>query len=175
MDVRRAVRADADQVAAVHVRSWQAGYKSLLPDDYLAGLRPEDRAARYTFDDPDPSRPKTFVAVDGDVILGFVTTGRSTDHEADGKGEVFALYVDPPHWRRGVGRALISDARQRLGEQGFAQAVLWVLVRNERAERFYHLDGWSPDGSLRRTQIWGVTVDELRYRRPLTEDPGETT
>jgi ribosomal protein S18 acetylase RimI-like enzyme len=175
MDVRPAGRADADQVAEVHVRSWQAGYKGLLPDDHLAGLRPEERARRYRFDDPDPSQPKTFVAVDGEVILGFVTTGPSTNHEDERTGEVFALYVDPPHWRRGVGRALISDARRRLCEQGFGEAVLWVLAGNERADRFYRLDGWGPDGSRRRAEVWGIRVDELRYRRPLNEDRGETT
>ncbi len=49
MLLRPAEPADAMAVARVHVRSWQAAYRGLLPDAYLDGLRPEDRAARYDF------------------------------------------------------------------------------------------------------------------------------
>ena len=42
---------DAMNVARVHVRSWQVGYRHLLPPDYLDALKPEDRAQRYTFVD----------------------------------------------------------------------------------------------------------------------------
>jgi hypothetical protein len=38
---------------------------------------------------------------------------------------------------------------------------------NERAERFYAIDGWKPDGHERSEVMWGVAVNELRYRRQL--------
>ena len=44
------------------------------------------------------------------------------------------------------------------------EAVLWVLVGNERAQRFYRADGWRPDGAQRRVEVWNVLVDEIRYR-----------
>ena len=61
----------------------------------------------------------------------------------------------------------MAEARERLGGGGFTEAVLWVLVGNERAERFYRIDGWWPDGRRRQDLVWGVTVDEVGYRRPL--------
>lgn len=42
--IRPAVAEDASAMARAHVRSWQAGYRGLLPADYLDALRPEDRA-----------------------------------------------------------------------------------------------------------------------------------
>jgi len=167
VEIREARRSDAGDVAAVHVRSWQQGYRGLLPDDYLAALRPEERARRYSFEDADPARPATLVAVDGGAIVGFATTGTCRDREAGPAGEVMALYVDPPSWGAGVGRALVAAARARLADQGFARAVLWVLEGNERAERFYRIDGWSHDGTRRRDEVWGAAVDELRYARAL--------
>jgi ribosomal protein S18 acetylase RimI-like enzyme len=166
--VRRAEPADALAVARVHVRSWQVGYRGVLPDDYLDGLLPEDRAARYTFGDLSPERPATFVAVEDDIVRGFVTTGPSRDDDTREFGEVHALYVDPPAWGSGVGRALMEDARHRLQRAGFRDAQLWVLVGNERAQRFYRADGWTPDGTRRQDQIWGVDVDEVRFRRSLS-------
>jgi len=60
-------------VAQVHVRAWQAGYRNLLPDESLDGLRAEDRAARYDFATRDAGRPSTLVALDGDMICRFAT------------------------------------------------------------------------------------------------------
>ena len=58
-------------------------------------------------------------------------------------------------------------SREHLCRGGFTEAVLWVLVGNDRAERFYRADGWLPDGRRQSDEIWGVTVDETCYRRDL--------
>jgi hypothetical protein len=54
-----------------------------------------------------------------------------------------------------------------LAERGHSEAVLWVLEGNDRAARFYVADGWSPDGARRTETIWGVSVNDIRYRRRL--------
>ena len=165
--LREAEPADADVVAAIHVRAWQEGYRGLLPHDELQSLRPADRASRYTFGSADPRDPATLVAVDGDAILGFVTVAGPPDDHGGTVGEVCALYVDPSWWGHGVGRALIRAARSGLTLQGFTTAVLWMLVGNDRADRFYRSDGWEPDGALRTKEAWGFTVHEIRYGRLL--------
>ncbi len=165
--VRPARPEDAAEVAGVHVRSWKAAYRGLLPDKYLDDLRPEDRLGRYTFGATDPATPSTVVAVADGTIRGFATTGPCRDREASGLGELLALYVDPDSWGFGIGRRLISDARAKLSQLGFDQAVLWVLAGNERAIRFYLADGWRPDELERTQEVWGVRVRELRYRRSL--------
>ena len=167
LSLRLAEPKDADDVAGVHVRSWQAAYRGLLPDEYLDGLRPEDRAAKYTFGAPDVRMPATVVAVEDGEIRGFVTTGPCRDADEPGTGEVLALYVDPPAWGSGVGARLVAEARARLRQRGFIEAVLWVLVGNDRAQRFYRLDGWQGDGGQRSEELWGVVVDEVRFRRHL--------
>jgi len=156
-------------VARVRVRSWQAGYRGLLPDDYLDQLRPEDRAAKYTFGSPDPDKPATIVAADGGTICGFATVAPARGPDVPGYGELAALYVDPDYWGRRIGAALVSAARTRLVELGFRDAILWVLKGNARAERFYALDQWVPDGLLRTQSVWKIVVDEARYRRALRE------
>ena len=167
MLLRSAEPEDAIAVARVHVRSWQVAYRTLLPADYLDQLRPEDRAQKYDFASLDPRKPQTIVAVEEGLIHGFATTAPSRDPDLPGHGELYALYVDPEQWGRGIGVALISAARTRLFRFGFRNAVLWVLAGNTRAERFYQIDRWAPD-SLRRTEsVWGVTVDEIRYQREL--------
>jgi ribosomal protein S18 acetylase RimI-like enzyme len=177
MLLRPAEPQDAMAVARVHVRTWQAAYRTLLPDDYLDQLRPEDRAQTYDFASLDPRKPQTIVAVeeglgrdglgrDG-LIRGFATTAPSRVPDLPHHGELCALHVDPESWGRGVGVALITEARARLVELGFRKGFLWVLAGNLRADRFYRMDGWAPDGVKRTDSVWAVTVKEVRYQREL--------
>lgn len=167
MLLRQAQPEDALAVARVHVRSWQAAYRALLPEGYLDQLCPEDRAAHYDFATRDPQRPRTIVAeVDG-CIHGFATTSPSRDSGLPDHGELCALYVDPAQWGCGVGVALIAAARAHLADAGFRNAVLWLLAGNLRGERFYRRDGWTSDEVRRTDTVWGVTVEEVRYLRSL--------
>ena len=167
--LRPASPGDEHDVAQVHVRSWQIAYRGLLPDEYLDATDPADRAARYTFADSGPDRPYTTVAVEEDRICGFATIGpcRDTDKSESASGELYAIYVHPDCWNIGMGRALIHEARRQLTDRGFTEAVLWLLVGNARAERFYQTDGWQPDGERRLEEVHGITVDEVRYVRSL--------
>lgn len=167
MLLRPAEHNDALAVAQVHVRSWQIAYRTLLPEDYLDQLRPEDRADKYDFATRDPLKPQTIVATEAGQIFGFATTAPSRQPDLPAYGELCALYVDPEHWGRGIGAALVSAARNQLVLQGFRKSFLWMLAGNARANRFYQLDHWTPDGQRRTDTVWGITVDEIRYQREL--------
>lgn len=154
-------------MARVHVRSWQVAYRILLPDDYLNRLRPEDRASTYDFATADPLKPRTIVAAEKEQILGFATTAPSRQPDLPKHGELCALYVDPEWWGRGIGAALVSAARTSLIALGSRSAFLWVLEGNARADRFYRIDQWLPDGVRRTDRMWGIQVNEIRYQRTL--------
>ncbi len=124
MLLRPAQPDDAIAVARVHVRSWQAAYRTLLPDDYLDQLHPEDRAEQYDFATLDPRKPRTIVAEEDGHILGFATTSPSRDPSTADHGELCALYVDPAQWGSGIGVALVTAARAHLAEAGFRNAVV---------------------------------------------------
>lgn len=168
IEVRAAAPEDAYDVARVHVRSWQWAFRGLISQDYLDNLSPQDWVDRYTVGRMGLRLPSTQVAVDGSAIRGLATTGLSRDTELSNFGELRAIYVDPEHVCTGVGRLLMTAARERLRRVGVTAAVLWVLDGNARARRFYERDGWNFDGT-RRTEIIGDTpVDQMRYRCSLT-------
>jgi ribosomal protein S18 acetylase RimI-like enzyme len=165
--LRLATPDDALDVARVHVRSWQVGYRGLLADEVLDRLQPEEWAPRYTFGSTEPGAPETVLAVEDGAIVGFASTAAARDDDSQGCGELCALYVDPPARDTGAGRALIADARQRMVARGCDAAILYVLQGNERAERFYRLDGWRADGLEKVETVIGLTLPERRYRRAL--------
>ncbi|MHB1468900.1 MAG: GNAT family N-acetyltransferase [Solirubrobacteraceae bacterium] len=185
--IRIATPDDALAVAAVHIRSWQAAYHGIFSEDFLDSLSVERRARRYAFGSTDPRAPRTALAVEPaegvptegvptegvptegepERILGFATTGPSRDEDVPLAAELYALYVDPPHWGRGVGRRLMSAVYAHFGCLQASEAILWVLVGNAPAARFYSADGWQPDGSRRDEDVWEVPATVVRYRRSL--------
>jgi GNAT superfamily N-acetyltransferase len=168
LTVRDATAEDAIEVARVHIRAWQAAYRGLMPDEHLDGLREEERVSRYALGSTGPETPETILAVDDEAIWGFATVGPSRDADALAAGELYALYIDPPHWQEGIGSLLMEHGYTRLRARGFEEAILWLLVGNEGAERFYRADGWAPDGSSRHENVWGVESHVIRFRRALT-------
>ncbi len=161
-DIRDAREADAEAVATVQVASWQAAYRGLIPDGVLGRLSVEERAqawaARARTTRPDTSL--LVAKVDG-AVVGFA----AVDLEG-----IRALYVDPEHWREGIGHRLHDEAVDRLGLLGCTQATLWMLEGNHRAHAFYLRYGWIDTGR-RKVEPGpdGVPLHEqqLRFTRPL--------
>ena len=165
--LRRASGADAAAVAAMHVRSWQVAYRGIVADPFLDGLDVGARAVRYTFDGTGPRDPETWIAVDGDDVVGMVSVSPSRDEDLPGLGEVQALYVAPGRWRSGAGSALMARAERLLAGAGFTEALLWVLEDNARGRRFYETAGWDADGGTKTVDIGGRELVEVRYRKRL--------
>jgi len=168
--VRPATVNDAESIADIHVRSWQAAYVGQVPKDYLDGLSVDDRVRtwRQMLGQLDCSRSGVFVLVDGDEVDGFTGFGPSRDDDAAGDvGEVASIYLAPERWGQGCGRMLIEAAAERLRDASFATATLWVLRTNTRARRFYEAAGWRPDGKEMTDSSRGFPLIETRYCRRL--------
>ncbi|HLU31411.1 MAG TPA: GNAT family N-acetyltransferase [Acidimicrobiia bacterium] len=169
MEIREPVAEDALELGRIHVRAWQEGYKDgLMPQTYLDGLDPEERAGMWAEALSRPPRPRTTRLVSVDESgrpCGFILTGPA---EVDPTiGEVYALNVDPDVWGRGHGGALLARGVASLREAGFADAVLWVHRDNVRARRFYERHSWDPTGEEQQAEVLGIEVPEVRYRRSL--------
>jgi ribosomal protein S18 acetylase RimI-like enzyme len=172
VEVRPADPEDAAEIAEVHVRSWQSRYQGLIPQDYLDGLDPAERIATWTrsLAETDWSHGGTLVVRDDDArLVGFahVRESRDTDADARSVGEVWAIYLAPDAWGKGLGRELMVAALGRLAQAAYDQVTLWVLDTNARARRFYEAAGFQPDGAVKVDDSRGFRLREVRYRRPL--------
>ncbi|MFF8378689.1 GNAT family N-acetyltransferase [Streptomyces sp. NPDC015661] len=164
MSIREACPEDAAAVAVVHVRSWRAAYRGLVPDRYLDALDTEERTAVWRERLTAPDRPAVLVATGGD---GRVVAFSCVRPCPDGTAELAALYALPEVWGTGVGRALLAASTEALVAAGFREAALWVFAGNARGRRFYEAGGWRPDGTAVREETGGRVLEELRYRRDL--------
>ncbi|MCC2028118.1 GNAT family N-acetyltransferase [Microbacterium tenebrionis] len=172
MIVRPAVPADADGVAEVHVRSWQAAYRDLMPQEVLDGLSVEQRAEGWRGILGDMSRAsRTLVAEHEGRIVGWASFGAARDADAPGTGELWGIYALPESWSSGIGHAMIAAVERELIDAGHATAYLWVLDGNERAAAFYERHGWNADGGAKVEERPGLVLHERRHTRALTAAP----
>ena len=161
--IRSATTADAAAIAQVHVTSWKSAYSHVLPASYLDSLDVAERAERWetilTSGDG-----VTIVAEADGRTLGFASYGPSRDEDAeDGCLELYAIYLDPEAWGRGVARDLMRTVLADVPPS--VRMTLWVLNENERAHHFYRRHGFQPDGVERMEDIGDVPVTEIRFLR----------
>lgn len=165
-DVRRATREDVEAIAGIHVRSWQAAYRGILPDELLDSLSVSEQATSWrVLVGSGEEHRRTLVAESGGELAGFCSVAtRSRDADADDEtAEIGALYVDPDNWRRGVGTALLTSALEELSQAGLHDVVLWVLPENRAALAFYAGFGFRiEEGVEKREERSGRPVIRLR-------------
>ena len=111
-----------------------------------------------------PPRAATFVATREEHVVGFSGVGLARPGGDPSLGELFTIYVLPEEWGHGVGQALMACALDRMREEGFVEAALWVLADNPRTCRFYELAGWHAEGEVKEEEWLGSVVREVRYR-----------
>ncbi len=170
--VRLAVPGDAAAMAEVHVASWRATYRGLMPDRLIDGMEVAGRTAAWqrnlariaSGEIPDM---RAWVVERDHAIVGFASLATSRDDDAVPEvGELQTLYLHPRAWGLGLGRALhaaaIDDAAAR-----WRELTLWVLDGNLRAIRFYEAAGWRPDGPPAGKEWMGERLPHLRYRLAL--------
>lgn len=166
--VRLAVVGDAERIARIHVMSWQATYSGIFAAEFLAGLSITSRQVWWSRRLSTPvERSEVLVVESTGRVVGFSSVGPSNDLA----GEVYAIYLAPKHFRKGLGSDLMRASEASLISAGFDQAILWVVDANQRARHFYEAMGWKPDGAMKLEDIGGVQVNEIRYCKEL-DGPG---
>ena len=148
MRYRVAGSSDAAAIARVHVTSWRATYRGLVPDGYLAQLSVASRARTWSAILSDhESGSVTFVAEDeAENAVGFASGGPERTGDPIHMGELYALYVLPEWHGCGIGRHLVTRIAARLIGDGKTTMVIWVFADNP-ARRFYERLGGTPVGA----------------------------
>jgi GNAT superfamily N-acetyltransferase len=154
---------DAAAITKVHVESWRATYKGIVPDDFLARLSyaAREQLWRQVLTDPG-SQTVVYVADDErGKVVGFVSGGPERSGDPVYTGELYAIYLLAQHQGQGIGRQLAITLVKRLMQDGMTALLLWVLAENP-ARKFYERLG----GRLvyeKTVTIGGVLLTEVAY------------
>jgi len=167
MVVRHATPEDSRAIATIHVRSWQAAYQGVVPAQFLASMSVDQRE-RIWGQRLEQGATGTWVIEEHGEVLGWISAGPSRDTDAlSSTSELRAIYVDPTHWRRGVGQRLWDEVVDQLRRSGFSDITLWVLQDNAGALAFYRSNGFVVDGIEKTVELGGAELVEIRLRKGL--------
>lgn len=160
--IRPAKPGDAEGIARAHTASWRTSYRGLLPDDVLARIDVDQRAASWRRVVEDP-QVLTLVAYDtshGDIV-GLCDAGRNRSRTPQA-GEVYRLYFEHHARRHGLGRDMFELTCDWLRSRGMGSLVIWVLDGNHPARRFYEAMGGALGGRV-GSRVSGYPVIEQAY------------
>ena len=150
-EIRVATPADADAVAAYHLRCFTKTYSSQL----LAGEleAPDPAGTRQQLHDwflPGSEFETRVAVVDGVPIGHFTVSGHQLVH----------LFVEPGHQGMGLGRHLLAQAEAMIAAGGHRDLELHARVDNLAAIAFYEKAGWTVTDRLIHTVEHGISYDE---------------
>jgi GNAT superfamily N-acetyltransferase len=149
--LRPVAEGDVEAAAALHLRTALSAYASIFPDE---APKPSHADMAQTWKEI-VTAGRGWMAVEGEAPLGVV--GLVPDDDGH---EMRAVYVDPAHAGRGVGRMLVDRVETVALAENALPLRLWVLEANTSARRWYERRGWVLERE-RRT-IW-ADIDDVRY------------
>ena len=162
--IRFATPTDAVRIAEIHVAAWRVAYRGIVPDTFLASLSVEKRAEGWRRGIETNPRLVLVSEREGEIV-GWISIGPGRDDDTKSDGEVYALYVQPETWTRGIGRELMTRGEEELWSRGVSRVVLWVLDANSRARRFYEALHFMPDSRSKEITLEKAKLTEVRYEK----------
>jgi ribosomal protein S18 acetylase RimI-like enzyme len=166
--IRKATVGDAEIIAQIHVQTWRHAYAGIVPAEYLAGLS-EERRTVFWRQQLLENRNIILVGLTAKEVVGWASGGVCRDSDIEDAAEIYAIYVSPSFWGRGVGRKLMGRLEKGLPDS--SRTVLWVLRQNQSAIRFYEKLGYRPDGGEREANLGSATLLEIRLRKEKPARP----
>ncbi len=168
MQVREAVREDAEAIARVHLASWKTTYPGIIPQEYIDGLRVENGVAQWQglLDEKslNEKRMTVLIAEDGNGVFGFAAGG-AVIHPVEGyDGELGAIYLLASHQGKGTGAALVRRVARDLRQRGFGNMAVWVLRGNPACAFYQRLGGVQV--AEQTIEIGGKPLPEIAYGWP---------
>lgn len=160
MKIRKATLADARGIARVHVDSWIATYKGIVPDAYLNQLSYNTREQLWNENLKDNNN---YVAENEDgQIIGFADGGKErTGKYATFEGELYSIYILPHCQEQGIGGSLLGKVVDDIREKGMNSLLVWVLADNRSCGFYEKLGGQEVD--RKTVTISGKELSEIAY------------
>ena len=144
MRIRLAVEADIPEMHRIRLgvrENCLSNPRLIQPDDYRRMLS---------------ERGRGWVAELDGTLAGFAVADRT-------RANIWALFVDPAHEGRGVGRALHATMLDWLFSVGVEKVSLGTEP-GTRAERFYQASGWRYLDTQRGEAIYELSAQEWLHR-----------
>ena len=153
---------DIEQIAKIIDEDWKIAFIGIIDKEYLDNLNYKDREKRIR---EKYKKEKSIVYIEENEVKGFCRFGENRDEDKE-LAEIHALYVKNNERRTGIGKKLISKAKEILKSRGYNEVILWCLKENKNGRNFYEKVEGKLDGE-RKFKIGNKYYDEVSYKYNL--------
>lgn len=130
---------DQEQMAHIKVDSWNATYKGIIDDSYLASLDYDIQKERY-IESFDEYKYTVLVAVEKETnkVVGYSCFSPTQNEFVEASDcELVSLYLDPNYTGKGVGKSLFRETVKILKGYNKRNMLVWCIKENTNAVKFY--------------------------------------
>ena len=151
---------DQSQMAKIKVNGWRNTYKEIVDKEYLEKLNVEEQTQKY-FRSFEEYKDRVLVAVKGKEVLGYACFDpKEKNFKYD--SELVSLYIKEEYQRKGIGKALFTEATKELTSRNKRNMILWVFTDNKNAITFYKKLG-GIISETRQAKIGNKTYKEFGF------------
>lgn len=163
--VRLATPADAPDMAEIHVRSWEAAYKDIIPAEYIKEKN-ATRQAMFKRIITDENTTQYVISTD-EKTIGIMCIAPPQDSDVDNSFyELHGIYLHPDYYRHGIGTQAMEFALNKARSIGKTDMTVWVFAENTNAINFYEKCGFTADGAT-KTYNCGKEMQCIRMKRTI--------
>lgn len=162
VQIRESRLSDTVEIAELHQAAWKVAYKGIIHQSYLDGLDLDNRTQKWKkiLSEGKTDQYKHFVALDGDRIVGFADVGEPRDEGMLNHAEMYAIYLHPDYFSRGIGAQLFDAVKQQALTFGYEALYVLVMVDNYRARKFYERMG----ATMVENGVFDIEIDDKPYK-----------
>lgn len=135
--IRPATLDDSADIVTIHINSWKAHFTPFLTNEQITlkdlNAANQLRFWRARFENEESTTRFTFIAVENDVPVGYIT---SIFHDGNYDAQLHQIYVLPTATGRGIGKQLVTTLAQSLYQADKHSLLVWVMTINP-AVQFY--------------------------------------
>lgn len=160
-NVRKSRLSDLEQIALIHVKSWETAFKGLMPERYINNYTLEDRNAEWLSVLGSGSE-SVIVAEDNNKLGGFLSYSENVNFLNLSK-----LYLCPSMYGKGVGGLLMKQMENEALTASLDLIRLYVLNNNKSAINFYSKQGFEFGDGFESEEFEGETIIDLLMEKRL--------
>lgn len=138
INIVKAQREDALQIAIVNVYTWKTQYQGLVPDEVIDFRIENIEHSANNIESRINEDGQYFVAKKDNTVIGFCRYGKS---DYGDYGEIHALYVLKGFNKKGIGRKLFEAAKEEINKMGFKHFRINCLKGNPTLDFYIHMGG----------------------------------
>ena len=174
-DIRKAYPTDAYALVNIMDVVWKNEFYDFLPNGIIYEMaRNLERRINHLTDQINENN-RIFVALDGDVPIGYVFYAKAQNAMYDSAAEIREIYVLPEFQRKGIGTQLFEMALGELKKLGYKTLILLCPWESKGISFFLKMGGEKRDMLTKSVNGYSVIYDVIYFdlEHQLGNNPNE--